>query len=85
MLAYIFWHWPYPQVDKASYQHYLIDFHDALRAQKPAGFHYSTVFQLEHAPWIDTEGEVYEEWYVVTNLAAHQSAECGRSRFYIVE
>jgi len=77
MLAYIFWHWPYPRVDKTSYQHYLIDFHDALRAQKLAGFHYSTVFQLEHAPWIDTHGEVYEEWYVVQNFAALEALNEG--------
>ena len=70
MLAYVFWHWPYPHVDKASYQQHLVDFHDALRAQKPAGFHYSTVFQVEQTPWLDTDGEAYEEWYVVHNFAA---------------
>ena len=70
MLAYVFWHWSYPHVDKASYQQRLVDFHDALRAQKPAGFHYSTVFQVGHAPWLDTDGEAYEEWYVVHNFAA---------------
>ena len=77
MLAYVFWHWRYPYVDKASYQQHLIDFHVALRAQKPAGFHYSTVFQVEHVPWIDTGGEAYEEWYVVANFAALEELNAG--------
>ena len=73
MLAYVFWHWRYAHIEKLSYQQLLIDFHTALRAQKPAGFHYSTVFQLEHAPWLDVIGEVYEEWYMLENSAALDS------------
>jgi len=77
VLAYLFWHWRYPHVDKASYQQHLFDFHDALRTQKPHGFQYSTVFQVEHAPWIDTEGEVYEDWYMVNNFAALEALNEG--------
>jgi len=77
MLAYVFWHWRYPHVDKASYQQHLIDFHDALRTQKPPGFHYSIVFQVERVPWIDTRGEAYEEWYVVNDFAALEALNEG--------
>lgn len=70
MLAYVFWHWRYPHIEKLSYQQLLIDFHTALRAQKPVGFHYSTVFQVEHVPWLGIAGEAYEEWYIVENSAA---------------
>jgi hypothetical protein len=70
MLAYIFWHCRYPHIDKTSYQKLIIDFHQTLRSQKPGGFQYSTVFQIENAPWIGKDREGYEEWYVVDNSAA---------------
>jgi hypothetical protein len=70
MLAYVFWHWRYPYVDKTAYQQHLIKFHDALQAQKPPGFHYSAIFRIEHVPWAARNGEVYEEWYVLDNSAA---------------
>src|SRR5258708_22665562 len=70
MLAYVFWHWRYPHIEKLSYQQLLIDFHTALRAQKPVGFDYSTVFQVEHVPWRRIAGEAYEEWYILENSAA---------------
>lgn len=70
MLAYIFWHWRYRRIDKAFYQKLIIDFHQALRSQKPGGFQYSIVFQIESTPWIGKDREGYEEWYVVDNSAA---------------
>ena len=84
MLAYVFWHWRYPHIEKLSYQQLLIDFHTALRAQKPVGFDYSTVFQVEHVPWRRIAGEAYEEWYIVENSAAldslNEAAITGRCR-----
>ena len=73
MLAYVFWHWRYPHIEKLSYQQLLSDFHTALRVQKPVGFHYSMVFQVELVPWLDVIGEVYEEWYILENSAALDS------------
>src|SRR5712692_1523193 len=70
MLAYVFWHWRSSHIEKTAYQKSLIDFHEALRTQQPKGFYYSMVFELEHAPWIDSPGEVYEEWYMLQNSAA---------------
>jgi hypothetical protein len=70
MLAYIFWHWRYPNVEKTTYQQYLVDFHETLRTQKPRGFQYSAVLQFEHAPWIGGNEEGYEDWYIVDNSAA---------------
>ena len=34
------------------------------------GFHYSAVFLVEGAPWITTDAEAYEEWYIVDGSAA---------------
>ncbi|HZS78569.1 MAG TPA: hypothetical protein VFA41_18305 [Ktedonobacteraceae bacterium] len=70
MLAYIFWHRRAPHVDKTTYQHYLQDFHEVLLTQQPAGFHYSTVFELSQAPWLPGGEEAYEDWYVLENSAA---------------
>lgn len=70
MLAYVFWHWPFPHVEETAYQKRITNFHEALRIQQPSGFQYSVVFQLERAPWAGRDGDVYEEWYVVENSAA---------------
>ena len=70
MLAYVFWHWRYPHVDKAAYQKRIIDFQETLNTHKPSGFQYSTAFQIEHVPWSGGGEEAYEEWYVLDNSAA---------------
>ena len=70
MLAYVFWHWPYPHVEETAYQKRITNFHKALRTQRPKGFQYSVVLKVEHAPWSGRDGDMYEEWYVVENSAA---------------
>lgn len=70
MLAYVFWHWPFPQLDRQSYEKNLIAFHEILKATGPAGFHFSATFRLPNAPWTGHVGETYEDWYVVENSAA---------------
>jgi hypothetical protein len=70
MLAYVFWHWRSPTVEKTDYQKHIIDFQETLGTHKPGGFQYSTVFEIEHVPWSEGGGEVYEEWYVLDNSAA---------------
>ncbi len=70
MLAYVFWHWRYPTVEKTDYQKRIINFQETLGTHKPSGFQYSTVFEIEHVPWSEGGGEVYEEWYVLDSSAA---------------
>ena len=70
MLAYVFWHWPYPNVDRDSYQNDLIEFHSSLAFSKPDGFQYSVVFRIKGASWIGAEVEAYEDWYVVAGSCA---------------
>jgi hypothetical protein len=65
MLAYVFWHWPYRNVDRASYQDDLAKFHMSVATSRPDGFQYSVVFRIEGTPWIGEEVEAYEDWYVV--------------------
>jgi len=65
MLAYVFWHWPYPNVDKESYLDDLLEFHRSLATSKPGGFQSSVVFRIKGRPWIPDGLEAYEDWYVV--------------------
>lgn len=65
MLAYVFWHWPYPNVDRKSYEDDLTKFHTSLASRKPDGFQYSVVFRIEGAPWIGEHADAYEDWYLV--------------------
>jgi hypothetical protein len=70
MLAYVFWHWPTPQTDRTTYENHLRDFHRALAAGKPDGFLRSAVFRLRDAPWLETDDDAYEDWYLVEGSAA---------------
>ena len=70
MLAYVFWHWPRPDIDRASYEEHLIDFYRTLAANKPRGFRESAAFRLRGAGWLKTSGEAYEEWYLLDDSAA---------------
>lgn len=70
MLAYVFWHWPQPSIDRDAYVNHLADFHRTLASNKPPGFHNSIVFRIKGANWLNTSGEAYEEWYVLDNSAA---------------
>ena len=70
MLAYVFWHWPQPQIDRGSYVDHLVEFHCTLAANKPDGFQQSVVFRITNADWLNTDGEAYEEWYLLDDSAA---------------
>ena len=70
MLAYVFWHWPQPQIARSEYLHDLSGFHRTLAANKPPGFRHSVVFSIRGANWLNTTGEVFEEWYLLDDSAA---------------
>ncbi len=70
MLAYVFWHWPQPQIERGSYEDNLTEFHRTLAANKPDGFRESLVFRISNANWLKTDGEAYEEWYLLDDSAA---------------
>src|SRR6185437_10771637 len=69
MLAYVFWHWPLPEVQVAEYQARLREFHESLRAHAPAGFLQSASFRITGAPWTPV-AEAYEDWYLIEDFAA---------------
>lgn len=70
MLAYVFWHWPQPNIDRGTYVDHLVEFQRTLAANKPAGFQQSVVFRIRDADWLSTTGEAYEEWYLLDDSAA---------------
>jgi hypothetical protein len=70
MLAYVFWHWPQPHIDRAEYVEHLVDFQRTLAANKSAGFRESMVYRIRGANWLKTDGEAYEEWYLLDDSAA---------------
>src|SRR5262245_59317215 len=70
MLAYVFWHWPRPQIERGQYLDHLPAFHQTLAANKPLGFQRSVVFRIQGANWLNTDGEAFEEWYLLDDSAA---------------
>lgn len=81
MLAYVFWHWPRPDLDPARYLDALVAFHRALAADPPAGFRGSRIREVTGAPWLPAE-RALEDWYLVDDFAAlgalEQAAISGR-------
>src|SRR5215203_3104196 len=70
MLAYVFWHWPQPKNDRGVYLDHVVDFQQTLASNKPVGFQQSAVVRINHANWLKTSGEAYEEWYLLDDSAA---------------
>ncbi len=70
MLAFVFWHWPYPQIDVRFYEQGLREFHANLARTRPQGFVKSAVFRSSGAAWAVAEHRPYEDWYVVESAAS---------------
>jgi hypothetical protein len=69
MLAYIFWHRPYPTVEKPAYEAALTRFHNALGKTSCPGFRGSATYRISETPWLD--GKVgYEDWNLLDSSAA---------------
>lgn len=69
MLAYLFWHWPRPDVDPGRYSDALLAFHRALSVNPPPGYHGSRVMEVSGAPWVPG-ATALEDWYFVEDFAA---------------
>jgi hypothetical protein len=69
-LAYAFWHWKRPEIATAVYEARQRDFQAALAADPPPGFLGGTTARLTGASWAAAGGPAYEDWYLVTGMAA---------------
>ncbi len=68
-LAYVFWHWPRPDVPVARYEESLYEFHTSLRSSKTPGLVDAFSFRVGGLPW-GPGGSLYEDWYVVQDFSA---------------
>jgi hypothetical protein len=69
VLAYVFWHWPRPDVQRQDYEQRQRRFHAALRDAPSPGFLGSLSYAVAGATWAGG-GNAYEDWYLVENSAA---------------
>lgn len=69
-LAYVFWHWPRPDVSAAAYEEKLTSFLKALSSGKSAGLIEALSFRVGSLPWGPQQGSLYEDWYVVDDFSA---------------
>ncbi|HTW42117.1 MAG TPA: hypothetical protein VMD79_07360 [Solirubrobacteraceae bacterium] len=81
MLAYVFWHRPRVDVERAGYERAQLAFHRSLSHSRPQGMRCSAMFKLDETPWpvhADAAGEAadvavddfYEDWYVLEDFTA---------------
>jgi hypothetical protein len=61
MLAYLFWHRPYPTTTVKQYEEALLRFQHQLGQQGPPGFRGSASFRVEALPWLGNRPG-YEDW-----------------------
>jgi hypothetical protein len=52
MLGYIFWHRPYPNIERQRYEPTIVRFQNDLAGSKPPGFLGARSFQIEAVPWL---------------------------------
>ncbi len=65
MLAYIFWHQPWGEIESGDYEQRLAGFHETLAAADLEGFHGSSTFRVEGARWLVSGSRGYEDWYLL--------------------
>ena len=65
MLAYVFWHFPRPEIEVPAYERSLLDFHAALSEAGAEGFVGSASFRVQGAPWINQGADAYADWYLL--------------------
>ena len=69
MLAYVFWHWPKPNIKLDEYIQKLNGFHTSLASHAPDGFSQSVVVDLSKPPWLKAESVAFEDWYLIKDSA----------------
>lgn len=80
--AYVVFHAPAEGIAPASYETEITALHRSLAAEPPEGFLASAAYRVARAPWRPAPfgAVVYEDWYVVRDLAALGALELGAVR-----
>lgn len=72
MRAYVFWHYPFAEVNTQDYERALLNFQSHLTGTPPEGMRGCTSYRTSKIPWLnDREG--YEDWYFVDSSAVLDS------------
>jgi hypothetical protein len=83
-LAYVFWHWPRPEIKRAAYEAKLGSFLSTLNSNRPSGMTEATSFRVESLPWASSQSSIYEDWYEVESFSAlevlNDAAVSGQAR-----
>jgi hypothetical protein len=61
MLAYIFWHRPYPQIEQKAYEDAIVRFQSNLAGNPPPGFIGASSYAISAVPWLGGQAG-YEDW-----------------------
>lgn len=69
MLAYLFWHVPFTEIEPSAYEAALIKFHRHLAASPPPGFERSISYRISAVPWLNNRAG-YEDWCFLASSAA---------------
>src|SRR6202050_4943082 len=64
MLAYIFWHRPFPQIDAGTYEESIVRFQGDLVRQPPPGLRPAPALRIEAGRWLSNRAG-YEDWYLL--------------------
>jgi hypothetical protein len=70
MLAYVFWHWPNPGTEAATYKLALTRFHRTLASTAPEGFKGSRILEVAGVPGVSHDGPTVEDWYFIDDFTA---------------
>ncbi len=69
-LAYVFWHWPSPEIGVQSYEAKLISFLRGLGSDKVPGLVDALSFRVGPLPWGPHNSAFYEDWYVLKDFTS---------------
>jgi len=69
-LAYVFWHWPRPDVPVPLYEAKLVSFMQGLSSDGEPGLVDALSFRVGPLPWGPQNAVFYEDWYVLKDFAS---------------